>query len=75
MVGRNGNRSRAQATKENPMIKTILATVLAGAFLISTPVKAEEKAPSGDKAEKAKKEKTNKKDDGKKEEKKAGGGW
>lgn len=57
------------------MIKTILAAVLAGAFLISMPVKAEEKAAdsAGAKAEKSKKEKTDKKDDTKKDDKKAGG--
>jgi len=55
------------------MIKTILAAVLASAFLISLPVRAEDKAgaPTGEKTEKGKKEK---KDDGKKDEKKAGGG-
>ena len=61
------------------MIKTILATILATAFLISVPVRAEDKAgaPAGDKAakaEKSKKEKTDKKEGAKKEEK-AGGGW
>jgi hypothetical protein len=60
------------------MIKTILAAVLAGAFLISMPVKAEEKAAdsAGAKAEKSKKEKTDKtdkKDATKKDDKKAGG--
>ena len=56
------------------MIKTILAAVLAGAFLISVPVKAEEKAPAADKAEKPHKKGKEKKEEAKKEEK-AGGGW
>lgn len=61
------------------MLKTLLAAVVAGAFLISVPVAhADDKAPAGDKAEKApkkeKKEKKDKKDEAKKEEK-AGGGW
>jgi len=56
------------------MIKTILATVVAGAFLISAPAFAnEDKAPAADKAAKGDK-KDKKKDDAKKEEK-AGGGW
>ena len=50
------------------MLKTILATVVAGAFLISVPARAEDKAPAPEKAEKAKKEKKEKKDDSKKEE-------
>ena len=57
------------------MLKAIFATVVAGAFLISVPVRAEEKAPAPEKAEKAKKDKKEKKDDSKKEEKAAGGGW
>ena len=54
------------------MLKMILATVVAGAFLISTPVRAEDKAgaPAADKAEKGKKEK---KEAPKKEA--GGGGW
>ncbi|MEP6654383.1 MAG: hypothetical protein ABJA82_13565 [Myxococcales bacterium] len=61
------------------MLKTLLAAVVAGAFLISVPVAhAEDKAPAADKAEKApkkeKKEKKDKKDEAKKEEK-AGGSW
>ena len=58
-------------------MKTILATVLAAAFLISMPVRAEDKAgaPAGDTAEKGKKEKKDKKAEGKKEDKPAGGGW
>jgi hypothetical protein len=63
------------------MMKTILATILAAAFLISVPVQAQEKAgePPADKAEKGKKDKKDKKADGKaegkKDEKPAGGGW
>ena len=50
------------------MLKMILAAIVAGAFLMSTPVRADDK-PAGDKAEKAgKKEKK----EGKKE---GGGGW
>lgn len=57
------------------MIKTLLAAVVAGAFLISVPVvHAEDKAPTGDKAAKGKKDKKEKKDEAKKEEK-AGAGW
>ncbi|MEO8212504.1 MAG: hypothetical protein ABI560_04900 [Myxococcales bacterium] len=63
------------------MLKTLLAAVVAGAFLISVPVAhAEDKAPAADKAEKApkekkeKKDKKDKKDEAKKEEK-AGGSW
>lgn len=54
------------------MLKMILATIVAGAFLISTPVRAEDKAEKG-KTEK--KEKTEKKDEkaSKKDEK--AGGW
>jgi len=51
------------------MIKMILAAVVAGAFLMSTPVRAEDK-PAGEKAEKAEKGKKEKK-----EGKKEGGGW
>ena len=59
------------------MTKMILAAVVAGAFLISMPVRAEdkpagEKAEKAEKAEKGKKEKAEKKEAGKKE---AGGGW
>ncbi len=58
------------------MIKTLIATVVAGAFLaVAVPVvHAEDKAPAGDKAEKSKKDK---KDDkaAKKDAKPAGGGW
>jgi hypothetical protein len=57
------------------MLKMLLATVVAGAFLISTPVRAEEKAaPAGEKADKGKKEKKDEKAAPKKDEK-AAGGW
>jgi hypothetical protein len=58
-------------------MKMILAAVLAGAFLLSTPVKAADKADDTGKAEKpAKKAKGDKADKGdKKDDKKAGGGW
>ena len=52
------------------MIKTILAAVVAGAFLTSVPAFANDK-PAGDKAEK----KDKKKEEGKKDEKAGGGGW
>jgi hypothetical protein len=57
------------------MIKMILAAVVAGAFLISMPVRAEDKA-AGDKTEKTEKAEKGKKE--KKEDKagkKEGGGW
>jgi ribosomal protein L12E/L44/L45/RPP1/RPP2 len=63
------------------MMKTILATFLAATFLISVPVRAEDKAPApaGEKAEKAKgkKDKQDQKDkkEESKDEKPAGGGW
>ena len=62
------------------MLKTILATIVAGAFLISGPVRADDKAgaPAGDQAEKGekgKKDKKDKKDEGKKDEKAGGGSW
>ncbi len=64
------------------MMKTMLATVLATAFLISAPVRGEDQAPAGDKAEKAKNDnkkdkqsKQEKKETAKKEEKPSGGGW
>lgn len=61
-------------------MKTILATILAATFLISVPVRAEDKAgaPTADKAEKGKKEKKDKKAEGKtegKKDEKAPGGW
>jgi hypothetical protein len=59
------------------MLKMILATVVAGAFLISTPVRAEDKAPApaGEKAEKGKKEKKDDKAPKDKKDEKAAGGW
>jgi hypothetical protein len=58
-------------------MKTILAAVLAGTFLFSLPLRADDK-PAGDKTEKAEKGKKDKKGD-KKEDKGAaktgGGGW
>jgi ribosomal protein L12E/L44/L45/RPP1/RPP2 len=57
------------------MLKTILATVIAGAFLTSMPLlaSANDEKPAGEKAEKAGKKKE-KKEEGKKDEK-AGAGW
>ncbi len=58
-------------------MKTILATILAGAFLLSVPsiVRAEDKAPAADKAGK-KDKKADKGDKGKKDDAaKSGGGW
>ena len=56
------------------MLKMFLATVVAGAFLISTPVRAEDKsAPAGEKAEKGKKDKEKDEKAPKKGEK--AGGW
>ena len=59
------------------MLKMFLATVVAGAFLISTPVRAEDKsAPAGEKAEKAEKGKKDEKSAPKKGEKgEKAGGW
>ncbi len=57
------------------MIKTVIAAVVAAAFLTAMPVRAEDKAgaPAAEKAEKAKKEKSEKKDDkGAKKDDKAG---
>lgn len=59
------------------MLKTILATVIAGAFLTSMPMvaSAHEEKPAGEKAEKGKKkDKKDKKDEDKKDET-AGGSW
>ena len=55
------------------MIKTLIAAVVAGAFLAAAApvVHAEDKAPAGDKAEKSKKEKKDEK--GTKKDDKAGG--
>jgi hypothetical protein len=55
-------------------MKTILASILAVAFLASTPAFAADKPADGDKAEKGAK-KDDKKKDEKKDDKKAGGGW
>jgi hypothetical protein len=57
-------------------MKTILAALLAGSFLLSAPAFADDK-PAGDKAEKGDKAKKDKKADkgGEKTEKPAGGGW
>lgn len=57
------------------MIKTLIATVVTGAFLAAAApvVHAEDKAPAGAKAEKSKKDK--KDDKGAKGDKPAGGGW
>lgn len=56
------------------MLKTILATVIAGAFLTSMPLvaSANEEKPAGEKDHKDQKKK-DKKDEGKKDEK--AGGW
>jgi hypothetical protein len=67
-------------------MKIILAALLAGTFLVSLPLKAEEKgaAPAGEKAEKSKKGKDDKAakdgkaaggDATKKDDKAAGKGW
>jgi len=53
-------------------MKTILASILAVAFLASTPVLAADDKPADKSAEK---KKDDKKKDEKKDEKKAGGGW
>jgi|GEM_PF-3293805 len=58
------------------MIKTLIAAVVAGAFLAGAApvVHAEDKAPMGDKAEKSKKEKKDEKaGKGDKKDEKAGG--
>jgi hypothetical protein len=64
--------------KETSM-KLILATILAGSFLVSLPVKADDKPPAGDsKSDKSSKKdkKTDKKaDKGDKGAAPAGGGW
>jgi hypothetical protein len=59
------------------MIKNLLAVVVAGAFLTSVPVLAEDKAPApaGEKTEKAGKDKKEKKDKSDKKDEKAGGSW
>ncbi len=58
-------------------MKTILATIVAGSFLLSVPsmVRAEDKAPAADKSGK-KDKKADKGDKGKKDDAaKSGGGW
>jgi hypothetical protein len=68
------------ATKETSM-KLILAAILAGSFLVSLPVKADDKPAGDSKADKGKKDKKDKKADNgdKKDDKSAskpsGGGW
>jgi hypothetical protein len=63
-------------------MKLILATILAGSFLVSLPVKADDKPPAGDSAKGAKSDKSGKKDKSDKKADKgdkgaapAGGGW
>ncbi|HSY41092.1 MAG TPA: hypothetical protein VLA79_16245 [Polyangia bacterium] len=60
-------------------MKLILATILAGSFLVSLPVKADDKPPAGDssKSDKSAKKdkKTDKKSDDKGTSKPSGGGW
>jgi hypothetical protein len=60
-------------------MKMILAALLAGTFLVSLPLKAEEKgsAPAGEKTDKGKKGKADKSDkkSADKGDKPAGGGW
>jgi hypothetical protein len=58
-------------------MKMILASILAVAFLASTPVFAADNPAGNEKAEKGDKgaKKDDKKKDEKKDEKKAGGGW
>ncbi len=59
------------------MIKSILAAVVAAAFLMSVPVRADDKAPAaaGEKTDKDKKDKKDKGDKKDKKDEKAGGGW
>ena len=59
-------------------MKLILATILAGSFLVSLTVKADDKPPAGDssKSDKSSKKKSDKKaDKGDKGAAPAGGGW
>ena len=59
-------------------MKLILATILAGSFLVSLPVKADDKPPAGDsKSDKSAKKKDKKADKGddKGSSKPSGGGW
>jgi hypothetical protein len=77
---RNGLQGRCWFTlnKETSM-KLILATILAGSFLVSLPVKADDKPPAGDsksdKSSKKKDKKSDKKAEGDKGAAPAGGGW
>ena len=61
-------------------MKLILATILAGSFLVSLPVKADDKPSAGDstKSDKSSKKKSDKKadkGDDKGSSKPSGGGW
>jgi hypothetical protein len=61
-------------------MKLVLAAILAGSFLVSLPVKADDKLAGDAKADKGKEKKTDKKaDKGAKDDKSAskpaGGGW
>ncbi len=61
-------------------MKLILAAILAGSFLVSLPVKADDKSAGDAKADKGKKtdkkaDKGDKKSDDKSASKPAGGGW
>ena len=69
----------ATLNKETSM-KLILATILAGSFLVSLPVKADDKPPAGDSSKSDKSSKKDKKSDkkadkGDKGAAPAGGGW
>ena len=69
----------ANLNKETSM-KLILATILAGSFLVSLPVKADDKPPAGDSSKSDKSSKKDKKTDkkadkGDKGAAPAGGGW
>lgn len=79
------NRVHANPNKETSM-KLILATILAGSFLVSLPVRADDKAPAGDSAAGGKsgsksgkkKKKSDKSGDKKTDDsasKPSGGGW
>ena len=56
-------------------MKTILAALIAGIFLCSTPAFAADKPAEGDKAGKKDKKDEGKKDEAKKEKAGGGGGW
>jgi hypothetical protein len=69
----------ANPNKETSM-KLILATILAGSFLVSLPVKADDQPPAGDSSKSDKPAKKDKKTDkkadkGDKGAAPAGGGW